>query len=54
MSEKFIIQISRSKYFSFLISFSKVTYISYMLGLIPYATDLLVMKVPKIDDHTKI
>lgn len=49
-----MLQISRSKYFSFLISFSKVPYISYMLGLIPFAIDLRVMKVLKIDDHAKI
>lgn len=54
MSGRFILQIYRSKYFSFLISFSKVLYLSYMLGLISFAIDLLVMKVLKIDDHAKI
>ena len=54
MSGRFMLQISRSKYFSFLISFSKVPYISHMLGLIPFAIDLRVMKVLKIDDHAKI
>lgn len=54
MSGRFMLQISRSKYFSFLISFSKVAYISYMLGLISFAIDLLVMKVLKIDDCAKI